>query len=70
MAAEILGGGIRTRNAIPYSSEVIGAAQAGNIVLLKMLLTHGRASIRDETPDIRPLLWVGILLLLPPLGTL
>lgn len=55
---DILGGGIRTRNAIPYSAEVIGAAHTGNVTLLKMLLMRGRASIGDETPDMRPLLWV------------
>ncbi|KAK1751296.1 ankyrin repeat-containing domain protein [Echria macrotheca] len=57
---DILGGGIRTHNTVPYDSEAISAARTGNVTLLKMLLTHKRASIRDATPDVRPLLWHAI----------
>lgn len=55
---DILSGRIRTHNAVAYSSDIIKASQSGNISLLRMLLTHGRGSITDSTPDMRPLLWV------------
>lgn len=55
---DILGGGIRTHNTVPYTSEVVSAAHRGNVDVLQMLFTHGHASIKDITPDMRPLLWV------------